>query len=62
MQTVSYFERVVHKRVVDQTFPAHRGTGFLEIDTHYNQQGVANFVRQRFESVGVLVSCFEVMN
>ena len=30
-------ERVVEVRVVDEAFPAHRGTGFLEIHSHHHK-------------------------
>ena len=62
VQAVLDLERVVHKRIVDQTFPADGGTRLLEIHAHDQIQTVRNFGSQRLETLGILVRGLDIVD
>ena len=62
VQTFLNMKRVVHVRIVDEPLPAHGGARLLEIHAHHDKQGIAHLVGQFFQTAGVLVRRFEIVN
>lgn len=62
VQAILDLERVVQVRIVDQAFPAHRGTRLLEVHAHHQEQRICHFGRERLEAVGVFVGGLDVVD
>lgn len=62
VQAILDLERVVQVRIVDQAFPAHRGTRLLEVHAHHQEQRIRHFGRERLEAVGVFVGGLDVVD
>ena len=62
MQAILNFERVIHKWIVDQAFPADSGTRLLEIHPHNQIQTVRNLGSQRLEALGILVGGLDIVD
>ncbi|CSR89709.1 Uncharacterised protein [Shigella sonnei] len=61
-QTVVDLEAVIHMRIVNQPFPAHRGTRLFKIDAHYDFQLIFQLFTQRQQASGILFSRDRIMN
>ena len=55
-------ERVVHARVVDQPFPAHRGAGLLKVHPHHQEQLVGHLGAQGVQAMRVVHGGVNVVN
>ena len=53
---------VVHVRVVDQPFPAHRGARFLEIDPHHDVKPLVELAPQAGQPLGVIERGYRIVN
>jgi hypothetical protein len=49
-------------RIVDESFPSDRGTGLFEIGAHDDEQPVAQCIGHWFQSVGIFVGGFGIMD
>ena len=61
-QTVVDLEAIIHMRIVNQPFPAHRGTRLFKIDAHYDFQLIFQLFTQRQQASGILFCRDRIMN
>ncbi|MNE56201.1 hypothetical protein D3C80_1510940 [compost metagenome] len=61
-QSVVDLETVVHVRIVDQPFPAHRGARLFEIDTHDHFQLTFQLFAKREQTRGILFRRCGIVN
>ena len=52
----------VQMRIIDQAFPADRGSGFFKIGPHDNEKMLSQRIRDRLEFGGVLVGGLRIVN
>ena len=62
MKALLNIKGVVQVRIVDEAFPANGCARLLEIDTHNDQQRIADFIGKLLEARGVISRSLNIVN
>ena len=62
VQALFDVEGIVQVRIVDQAFPANGSPRLFKVNPHHQQQGIADFVGQFLQSVGIVPGSVHVVD
>ena len=62
MQSLLDIKGIIQVRIVDQAFPAYGGAWLLEVHAHDDQQCIADFIGELFQSGGIIAGSFYIVN